>query len=172
MLVATVAVNAVTVSIIVRHYTANNAATYESTNSANGDKAQVINDTHQESVFGNPEKITLHGDGKAVTLTSDDKDFKEIIKNNENRTTFIREYQKTGVFDENALDVYYMEFSYSEPQALSLKGVGEYEVSSIIFVLTGVHHGKMKFEAGGEYIAVEKLAFDPELLVKVAYHLE
>ncbi len=172
ILVATVAVNAVTVSIIVRHYTADNAISPENKAENAPGKVPVISDETQSPVFGAPEKIILHGDGKAVTLMTEDEDFEEILKINEHRTVYVKEYQKSGLFDENTIDAYYMEFVYGKPHMLKLNGAGEYEVSSIIFVLTGVNHGKMKFNAGGEAQAVEKLSFDPELLVKVIDHLE
>ena len=167
LLVATVAVNAVTVSIIVRHYTDDNSAEHSSTNENSGDKVPTISENAIYPVFGTPEKIIIHGDGKTLTIAKDDEEFNEILEMNEHRTMFIKEYTKTGLFDEKNIDAYYMEFVYDEPLKLSLYGVDEYEASSIIFVLTGVNHGKIKFEAGGQFHAIEKLAVDPELIVKI-----
>ncbi|MBR6807581.1 MAG: hypothetical protein IKM46_04270 [Clostridia bacterium] len=172
LLALTVAVNAVTVSIIVKYYTEDNSASYDATDTKEGEKTPVVSNKVESSVFGDPEKIILHGDGKAVTLKVGDEDFEDILKINEHRTVFVSEYMKSSVFDENTLDVYYMEFSYAEPHLLSLDGVGEFDVTSIILVLTGVQNGKIKFESGGETHVVEKLSFDPELLVKVVDNLE
>ena len=173
-LVITITVNIFTVTIIVRNYSSenNSLTSTESTERVTSETNQANNEENDFPAFGFPSKIILSGDRKTVTVTPENEVFTEILELNRKRILFIDSLKTFEPFDENSTNAYYMEYVYETPYSFKLKGIEKQNVNSIIFVLTGKHNGKIKLRTDNEETGVGKLAFDPELLVKVIDHLE